>query len=299
MPTRSPLRAAALAAAIFTSACATLPPPAPLAGEKALTLDGATFLLQFDPVDAPTVRDVEEALANSLPRLERWGGFEAPIRLRIHPTHEALEAAVSRFDYPWLRAWAKYDSIDLQSPRTWGALGGGKAALVELLTHELTHCLMYQRSATAEDWPRKGIPLWFREGMASVTAEQGYRRPTEEDLWRYLDANPGKDPVGEGNRLYQAEADVVYGAAHRAFAFLVERYGDESVLQLMDAMRRGLRFPAAFEEVVGMEAEAFTREFGRYVRWEGWRGPGSAGPFRVPRERPQLRRVDSSGGNGS
>ena len=44
------------------------------------------------------------------------------------------------------------------------------AALNELLTHELTHCVMYQRAGTDLNWSLKGIPLWFREGMASVTA---------------------------------------------------------------------------------------------------------------------------------
>src|SRR6185295_2154512 len=47
----------------------------------------------------------------------------------------------------------------------------------ELMLHELTHCVMYQRSASAADWSRKRIPLWFREGMASVTASQSYRWP--------------------------------------------------------------------------------------------------------------------------
>ena len=74
--------------------------------------------------------------------------------------------------------------VSLAALEPQGGLHPGQVA--ELLTHELTHCLMYQRSATADSWPYKGIPLWFREGMASVTAHQGYRRPHDEDIARYL-----------------------------------------------------------------------------------------------------------------
>lgn len=245
-----------------------------LANAREVVVNGATFVLEYDDVDEETSRGIESAIAEAMPHLKRWGEFNAPMRVTIHPTHDALEIAVNRRNYPWLRAWAKYDSIDIQSPRTWGALASGRHHVVELVTHELTHCLMYQRSGTARSWPRKGIPLWFREGMASVTASQGYRRPKDADLWRYLTANPEKDPVLRADAIYQRESDVVYGAAHRAFDFLLLRYGQERIVALLETMGRDeQRFGEAFSNVIGIDADAFAEEFVRYLRWQGWRGP--------------------------
>jgi len=233
---------------------------------------GAFFVVQFQPGDEGSARDVAKVLPRVEERLRRWGTFRAPVTVRIQPTHEALEEAAKRYDYAWLRAWARFDTVDLQSPRTWSLLGASQAQLLELLTHELTHCLMYQRAADAGNWTRKGIPLWFREGLASVSAGQGYRRPADEDIWRYLKANPDKDPVADAEDLYQTEADVVYGTAHRAVEFLVERYGPEAPGAVLDRMHEGSGFDAAFRSVVGLGQKAFAREYLRYVRWEGWRG---------------------------
>lgn len=269
-------------ATLALAGCALLPRLPTLPDTHEVRAGNAVFLLQFEEVDARASRDLADALQVAVPRIERWGTFVAPMTVRIHPSHEALELAVNRLDYPWLRAWARYDTIDVQSPRTWSLLGAQQGQLVELLTHELTHCLMYQRAGTESDWMRKGIPLWFREGMASVTANQSYRRPTEEELWRYLRANPAKDPVLDADDLYQSESEIVYGAAHRAFEFLVDRFGDDAVRQLMTTMRGGQRFDDAFVRVAGMPADAFSREYVRYVRWEGWRGEKVHPTARLP-----------------
>lgn len=260
------------ALALMLVGCATVPraPELPLGRE--VVLSGVTFYVEHEAIDEAVATEVVAALEAAVPRVLRWGAFTSPMHVRIHPSHDALEAAVHRFNYPWLRAWARYDTIDLQSPRTWGILGGTFPALVELVTHELTHCLMYQRSGDRQTWMRKGIPLWFREGMASVTANQGYRRPAEQELWRYLRSNPGKDPIAQANRLYQGEADIVYGAAHRAFEFLVGRYGDEAVRKVLERMEGGERFPEAFHHGIGLAEPVFVAEFLRYVRLEGWRG---------------------------
>ena len=243
-----------------------------LAQRTALETASARFDLEYTTGDDGIARDVEVALKEAVPRVERWGRFAAPVSVRIHPTHDALEQAVHRIDYPWLRAWARYDSIDMQSPRTWSLLGASHRQLVELLTHELTHCLMYQGVAGPNDWARKSIPLWFREGMASFTAEQGYRRPGENDLKRYLDDHPGKDPITDGDKLYRTENEIVYGAAHRAFAHLVRTHGESSVVALIAAMREGLLFAEAFTRVIGVDDRAFARDFIRSIVGEAPRG---------------------------
>jgi hypothetical protein len=108
---------------------------------------------------------------------------------------------------------------------------------------------------------RKSIPLWFREGMASVTSNQGYRRPGLPDVRRWLREHPKLDPIGDADRLYRTENDIVYGAAHRAFEKLEERFGEAAIGAMMDRMRSGATFDEAFMKSTGEAPHVFTADF--------------------------------------
>jgi hypothetical protein len=267
-----------------------------------ITVGDATIRVEYFPIDADAAKQVIAALEQAVPRAERWGELRTPVSITLHPDHEALEAAVHREGFDWLRAWARYASVDLQSPRTWTSTWSpfkvDQQEVEELVAHELTHCVMYQNAASDWSWPYKSIPLWFREGMASVTAQQGYRWKGVEDLSRFYAEAPrgargrdgarpgdgagagaaaaraeprrGGDPVSEPEPLYQSEPHVVYGAAHLAFEFLVARYGDEGVRAVLARMGEGHLFGEAFRHALGIEVAQFEAEFRRYVVWRGW-----------------------------
>jgi hypothetical protein len=240
--------------------------------------------------DRDAARDVRRALERAVPRIERWGGLRHPVTVTIHPNHEALEAFADRHGYDWLHAWAKFDTIDVQSPRTWTERPSARE-LDALVTHELTHCAMYQLAGGDLTWMYKEIPRWFSEGLATFTAGQGDRYAGLEDLHRfYTSPRSGEgagepprapasatvvaasgDPVLDPDPLYQEQWWIVYGAGHRAAEFLVARYGERRVLELLRAMGTGLRFPAAFRRVIGITDVEFAADFRRYVIWEGWR----------------------------
>lgn len=232
---------------------------------------GEQFTLEFAPVDAAAAARVEAMVTRILPELQRWGGLNQPMRIHLLPSHALLEEAVDKPGYGWLRAWARYDDLFVQSPATWTLFGATDGELHELLLHELTHAVMYQQAATSTSWPRKGIPLWFREGMASFTARQGYRWPTLEDLASFYRAHPDADPVLRPEALLQGDYELAYAAAHHAFAFLVLRYGEEGVRSVLRELARGARFPEAFEAAIGLTPEAFTADFESYVRFRAFR----------------------------
>ncbi len=256
-----------------------------------LSIGTARFRIVYWPEDAGAARQVRYALEKAAPRVSRWGGLREPVTVTLHPSHEALESAVNRSGYDWLRAWARFATIDIQSPRTWGFFGGSERKLDELVTHELTHCVTYQLAGNDLTWMYKEIPRWFSEGIASVTAGQGYRYGGIEELYafyqeklpgsgdgvparsrisRTLAAEPG-DPVVDPESLYQDQSHVVYAAAHHAAEFLIGRYGEARVLEVMRLMGTGLRFPAAFKEAIGLSDAEFAADFRRYVVWQGWR----------------------------
>ena len=232
----------------------------------------ASYRIDYAPVDARDVPRIQAALDSALPRLARWGTLAEPITVRVMPDHARLEVAVHQRGIGWLRAWGRYDEVFLQSPSTWGLASATPAQLSELLLHELTHSLMYQLASDRLGWTRKQIPLWFREGMASYTAEQAYRWVSLEELARFLDRTPGANPLRMPEQLYRDESNLVYGMAHHAFAFLVRRYGEERVRAVLADMKGGGEFPAAFEAAVGTSEETFGRDFERYLRWRGFQG---------------------------
>ena len=250
-------------------ACATVRPPAgndvPLAAQ--VEAPGLLFEVLYTSADAPEVARIRDGLLSAGPRLLRWGSFRQGVWIRVFPDHQSLEEAVDRRGYPWLRAWAFGDQVLLQSPRSWNAPPGAAASaeLDELLAHELTHSLMYQLIEPDEgplfspDAPMEEPPLWFREGMASVTAGQGHRRLSGSDLSRWLGAHPGADLLHPSQELYRTEKEAVYGAAHRAFDLLVASFGDQAVRDVLRGVRSGARFEDAFKAATGRGLSEFEQ----------------------------------------
>jgi hypothetical protein len=269
-----------LLALVAAVACAHAPCE-PSGRREQVRVDGAVFHLRYEDEDVRAAAQVKEALRKAVPAAERWGRLSGTIVVTIHPTHEALEAAARQRGYPWLRAWTRYGSVDLQSPRTWSHGNATDAEMAQLLVHELTHCVMYQSTASASTWRSLRIPLWFREGMATVTAGERKRigRAEIRRFYREATAVPASagDPVSAPEPLYRSQSDLVYGAAQSAFQFLIDRYGEERIRALLADMARGADFDSAFCQAVGIPVDAFEREFKRYVLWDGALARGARG----------------------
>jgi hypothetical protein len=251
--------------------CATTPRMAPMSESAELRTSSGQFRLEYSDADAKDALRVQRAVEQALPKLARWGSLRESVTLRVLPSHAHLAAASGQRGMDWLRAWSRYDEVLVQAPATWDVLPTPQRQIDELILHELTHSLMYQLAADRLGWSRKRIPLWFREGMASYTADQAYRWVTLEDVARHLETTPGSDPLRKPNELYREDSNLVYGVAHHAFTFLVRRYGEDSVREVLGEMKRGKTFPEAFESAIGLTPDAFVSDFTRYVRWRGFR----------------------------
>lgn len=279
---------AAWALIVVASGCAG--PLASLTRSTSAAVGAVRVELRSEPGASVDERRVRSAIERVASRLDRWGGLEVPVTLHVTPTHDALERAVGRRGFDWLRAWAKYDELYFQAPSTWAPNDG---QVEELVLHELTHCLLFQRSGTARDWTTKDIPLWFREGMALVTAEQGVGLPSLEDLADWVIANPELDVFKDADRLSRAAFSSVYGLSFHAVKFLLRRHGDALVLEVMRGLRQGQPFDEAFSKVAKTTPRRFEADFLNFLRFRGFRGFGlkvrPGGPRLVPPP-PELQR---------
>jgi hypothetical protein len=225
----------------------------PLAAE--VKAPGLLFQVFYQKADAAQMQRLRTQLLAIAPRLSRWGSFRQGVAIQVHPDHAALEDAVNRHGYPWLRGWAYQDQIEIESP---GDLSEDQ--LQELLAHELTHSLMFQLMAQKDEWSVDPPPVWFREGMASVTAGQGYRRMSAGDLLHWTQEHPSEDLLNPSAGLYRDQRDAVYAAAHRAFEVLLGLVGDKGIREILREASAGEEFPQAFAHATGYKLADFERE---------------------------------------
>ena len=124
------------------------------------------------------------------------------------------------------------------------------------------------RPAWTPDAPLEEPPLWFREGMASVTAGQGNRCLSGEDLGRWIAGHTGADLLHPTQEQYRTEREAVYGAAQRAFNLLVKVAGDQSVRDVLRCVREGARLPTRSRPRPGTSfATSSARWCGRDLIW--------------------------------
>jgi hypothetical protein len=282
---RRPLGCTLAALALGCTAARTTSTVRELPLESKVGQPGLLFEVQYSEPDADDADRISHALLKVGPRLQRWGEFKSAVLIRLYPSHAALEEALSLRGYPWLRAWAWSDQIALQSPRSWDPLRDEVPdnELEELLAHELTHALMYQLIETAAAPARREPPLWFREGMASVTAGQGHRRLGPAQLARWVSEHPGIDLLRPAPETYRTEKEAVYGAAHRAFELLLQKSGERGVRDILQASGEGKAFEAAFEKATGRRVEDFEKEsvrkgFDSRIAREATMESGAGGP---------------------
>lgn len=247
--------------------------------------EAGTIRLDFVQWNEETSELLKRAVPQAAKVLSRWGGLREPVRITVVNSHWELEELVGR-PLPGISAWARRSQVILWDPRWWplppsAAADPALAAWIRrtqvtgLLKHELTHSLMFQRAGRLPADPQDRIPFWFREGMGTFTAGEGAQWPPPESLSQWLVRHPGVDLLREAPQLARTNPAIAYGAAYHAFDFLVRRYGDVTVLRVLDGMRVREGFPDAFRDALGVNIDSFATDFRRYL---GWRGFLPAGP---------------------
>jgi hypothetical protein len=150
--------------------------------------------------------------------------------------------------------------------------------------HELTHVLVGQLTFSC----LSDIPTWLQEGLA-VYGEGGPDTPSRKLFDQAVQDNtllPVRS-LSSGFSEDPTKADVSYSQSYSLVNFLIEKYGQAKMLDLLDALRDGSTVDEALQKVYGFDIEGFEDEWRTDIGAQARSGDhAKPTPTRVPTEVP-------------
>ncbi len=212
----------------------------PLGGELSL------FWYAGDSTFAQELMDAcDEGLTRSTQDIGTYP--EEPIEIYIYASTVDLKGAMI-FPQEWTGgvAFTAFSTIAIGiSP---SELNWGKSALV----HELMHLVVHQ----ATFGPYGQLPLWLDEGLAMYS--EGELDPT---LRSYLEEAISKDELISVRSLcspfsaYSEKASLSYAQSYSLVVYLMDNYGQDSMLDLLTILKQGSTYDEALTEVYGFDID--------------------------------------------
>ena len=145
---------------------------------------------------------------------------------------------------------------------------GSYEDLRHVVVHELTHAVMFDKlygGSAASLIARQGfyqIPLWFAEGMAEYMS-----LGIESNAIMFL-----RDGTIEGYLppLEYSGGYIVYKQGQSALNYLVNRFGEERLRDILERSRQMHNFDAAFQRSTGTTVNKFDQQWREWLRKEFW-----------------------------
>jgi hypothetical protein len=143
-----------------------------------LTYAHKTSHLQFTVYhQQPLESRMMERLENAHRFLKKSELYEHPLKLDICLNDGSRYPDLIRAIRGPAFAWGFYDKVVLQGAlncaENYVELNGYKWNLTQLLVHEMTHCLQYERLGLMHSKPIRNIANWKWEGYAEYVSRQG------------------------------------------------------------------------------------------------------------------------------
>jgi len=172
---------------------------------------------------------------------------EKPIEIYIYASTVDLKGAMI-FPQEWTGgvAFTAFSTVAIGiSP---SELDWGKRALV----HELTHLVVHQATFS----PYGQLPLWLDEGLAMYS--EGELDPV---MRSYLEEAIAKDELISVRSLcspfsaYSEKASLSYAQSYSLVEYLLDNYGQDSMLDLLAILKQGTTYDEALTEVYDFDID--------------------------------------------
>jgi tetratricopeptide (TPR) repeat protein len=233
------------------------------------TVDSEHFTVRYKP-------GIDEALAREMPAtLEKihdrvCGSAEGGIdfdpgrtTIELMPNHEWFAVRITGMPSIHTMAASTGPVIAMESPQEGPGFTVGPYDWPRVLQHEYTHTVTLART-------KNRIPHWMTEA-AAVYLEDA---PRDGDRWKMLaevartDHWFGFDQINIAFVRPEEPSDraQAYAQGHWMYSYIIERWGADAPLQLMDLAARGVPEGDAFERALGVTREAFLADFIEHAR---------------------------------
>lgn len=244
--------------------------------ESYTTIESDHFVIRFKPgVDEILAREMLEPLERIFARVT--GSGSGSIRhepagktvIELYPNHRWFATRITGMPALHTFAAATGPVIAMEVPRSGPGHMVGPYDWARVLQHEYVHTVTLSRT-------KNRLPHWFTEASAvyledapdDINSLQILARAAQSERWFDFDTinvmfvRP-KRPTD------RAQA---YAQGAWMYRYIIERFGDTSVLELMDLYASGVREEEAFSRVLKISRVQFFEDFTQWARTrlEGW-----------------------------
>jgi len=202
--------------------------------------------------DYSFAEELIDAADEALQRLASDTGvsLEQPAKIYIYASFEELRGALV-YPYEWTGglAFTDYGIIAIGiSPDnlTWGK---------RTVAHELAHLVIHQ----ATFGPYGDLPTWLDEGLAKYAEGE-----LSSDLQEQLDEAVANDTLFSVRSISSSfpadpdEARLSYAQSYSLVQFLLDNYGRDKILELLDVFKEGSGYDDALLQVYGFDMDGLN-----------------------------------------
>lgn len=134
-----------------------------------------------------------------------------------------------------------------------------------IVVHEMSHVLFHHAIGD----PDRHVPRWLNEGCAMIVSKQSVQLEALEKavLTKSL---LRLDAIDDVLRYGNIKADLCYDQSYSATKYLINRYGDSVIPQLLTRVDSATGFEKAFQTVTGQSVYAFESDWEESLAKPAW-----------------------------
>ncbi len=234
------------------------------------TVESEHFVVRYrEGIDELLAREMLPVLEEIHTRVTGPGGFDHEpsqrTTIELMPDHATFAVRITGMPALHTVAAATGPTIALESPQEGPGFSTGTFDWPRVLEHEYAHTVTLSRT-------RNRIPHWFTEA-AAVWMEQS---PRPWSWWQLLERAYKSDELFGMDEislrfvrpLKPGDRTQAYAQGHWMYEFMVQAFGREAPLKLMDRYAQGMPQNEAMREVLGVDEQTFFEAFLEYARDE-------------------------------
>lgn len=220
----------------------------------------AASQIRFITGDPPNARDMRLIIDVASLRVQKILGVKLP---------DTLDLAI-------VQTQAQFDSLAGGTIPDWGAGAAIPArnliilretmmdrypgTMADLIEHELAHIALYHRVRGAR------MPRFIDEGFASWFAgEWTFSQVTTVAAAQITKSLLPLRDIDEVNRFHQAEANLAYAQSYLVVLYILQRFGELGLVDLLDAFAEGKNISEAFHSGLGISFWRFEADYRKFL----------------------------------